>query len=248
MNGTEKKIKHYDLSGLKFIFYSQIASLILSMAGAGVQKHLLISVVVSILALAAAAVSVAGVFKIGRYGKHFKKCRRIILAMFIMSFAIVLLFLILINRHQQDLMSVTALFLPVVVGIAAGILGILFIYHLFYGCGEIGEREADESFAGRCRRGWKLYIICLILAVVSLLTAWICAFTLKDSMVVAAVFIIIAGVCAMAMLVKILQIIYVTFKKYDGKPIGTAANPSKTQILSDLDNTRELVLDDKGDQ
>ncbi|MCQ4636880.1 hypothetical protein NE619_09065 [Anaerovorax odorimutans] len=242
MSGTGHKIKHYDLAGLKLIFYSQIASMILAIIGACTQEHLMISIIISVLALAAAAVSVVGVFKLGRYGTHFKKCRRIVVAMFIMIFAMVVLFLILINHRQPDLLTAAALFLPAVVGFIAWILGLLFIYHLFYGCGEIGEREEDEKFSSRCRRGWKIYIVCYILFVLSLVAAGIYIFMDNQFSTVSMVLVAVAVVCGIVMLVKILQVAYITYKKYDGAEIGAAGKKKNGQILSELSDTMEVPV------
>lgn len=246
MNGIGKRVKRYDLSGLKFIFYAQIATILLSILGVWIQKHVVISVIVSVLALVAGVISIVGVFKIGRYGSHFKKCRRIVVAMFLMIFVIIALLIWLISRHDSQLLSITEMFLPLVVGVVAWILGMMFIYHLLYGCGEVADTEGDEKFANRCRRGWTVYLVCYILAAASLIAAWICAALVSDPTKIMVILMILSLVFALVTLVKVMQTLHQTFKKFDGKAIGTAGKPESNPILSGMENTAEIP--DLGDE
>ena len=76
MKAKEKVKKTYNLTGLKYIFYAQIVSMALSVGGTLLEKYLVASIIVLILALAAAVVAITGVFKVSKYNDHFKKCKK----------------------------------------------------------------------------------------------------------------------------------------------------------------------------
>ena len=211
--------KTYNLTGLRYIFYSQVASMVLSMAGAFIEKYLICSVIVLILALVATVISIMGVFKISKYNDHFRKCRKIVVAMFVMIFLMIVALIASISSDVKGMMIVAILILPVLICIAAAVLSLMFAYHLFYCCVEIGDDQGDHKFGTRCRRGWKIYIICMISMVLTMVIAYSFSASAEELGMAAGICIIIMLVCGILSLVKIMQAVYLTFKRYDGQEI-----------------------------